>query len=83
MADVLGMPLHQVAESEIGCALGAARLARLAAGAQLASLGAAGARAHASSPHRERARRCTPTRHRRWQEPRISPLSAFARSASS
>jgi xylulokinase len=32
LADVLGIPLHQVAESDIGCALGAARLARMAAG---------------------------------------------------
>ncbi|MCW5662691.1 MAG: xylulokinase [Piscinibacter sp.] len=32
IADVLGITLHQVAESEIGCAFGAARLARMAAG---------------------------------------------------
>jgi xylulokinase len=32
LADVLGIPLYQVAESDIGCALGAARLARMAAG---------------------------------------------------
>jgi xylulokinase len=32
LADVLGVPLHQVAESDLGCALGAARLARMAAG---------------------------------------------------
>jgi xylulokinase len=32
LADILGLPLHQVAHSEIGCALGAARLARMAAG---------------------------------------------------
>jgi len=38
MADVLGITLHQVAESEIGCALGAARLARLAAGEPLSAL---------------------------------------------
>jgi xylulokinase len=30
LADILGLPLHQVAHSEIGCALGAARLARMA-----------------------------------------------------
>ncbi|MFN4120332.1 xylulokinase [Acidovorax sp.] len=36
MADVLGMPLHQVTGSQHGCALGAARLARVAAdGVQL------------------------------------------------
>ena len=32
LADVLGMPLHQVEGGEHGCALGAARLARAAAG---------------------------------------------------
>ncbi|MDZ7632159.1 MAG: xylulokinase [Gemmatimonadaceae bacterium] len=31
MADVLGLPLHQVAQSELGCALGAAKLAAMAA----------------------------------------------------
>jgi xylulokinase len=31
MADVLGIPLHRVAQSEIGCAMGAARLAAMAA----------------------------------------------------
>jgi len=36
LADVLGLPLHQVAESDIGCALGAARLARMAAGESIA-----------------------------------------------
>lgn len=35
LADVLGLPLHHVAESEHGGALGAARLARMAAGAGL------------------------------------------------
>jgi xylulokinase len=35
LADVLGITLHQVAESEHGCALGAARLARMAAGGGL------------------------------------------------
>jgi len=37
MADVLNITLHQVAESEIGCALGAARLARMAAGEPLSA----------------------------------------------
>ncbi|MBV8504120.1 MAG: xylulokinase [Paucibacter sp.] len=37
MADVLGITLHQVAESDIGCALGAARLARMAAGEPLSA----------------------------------------------
>ncbi|MFT3955019.1 MAG: xylulokinase [Piscinibacter sp.] len=36
LADVLGIPLHQVAESDIGCALGAARLARMATGEGIA-----------------------------------------------
>ena len=36
LADVLGIPLHQVAESDMGCALGAARLARMAAGDSIA-----------------------------------------------
>ena len=36
IADVLGIPLHQVAESDIGCALGAARLARMAVGESIA-----------------------------------------------
>jgi xylulokinase len=40
MADVLGMPLHTLASSEIGCAMGAARLAFLAAtGSDAAALG--------------------------------------------
>ncbi len=34
LADVLGMPLHQIEGGEHGCALGAARLARTAAGAE-------------------------------------------------
>jgi xylulokinase len=32
LADILDLPLHQVAHSDLGCALGAARLARMAAG---------------------------------------------------
>jgi xylulokinase len=32
LADILDLPLHQVAHSELGGALGAARLARMAAG---------------------------------------------------
>jgi xylulokinase len=71
LADVLGMPLHQVAESEIGCALGAARLARMAAGD---SIGVAppAHRLHTYEPrpaqvamHRER--------HAHWQ--RLYPLA--------
>ena len=35
LSDVLGMTLHQIADSDHGCALGAARLGRLAAGDDL------------------------------------------------
>jgi len=75
MADVLNLPLHQVAESEIGCALGAARLARLAAGAPLGSLQRP-ARVRSFEPRVARAR-IHAERHRRWQG-LYSPLSAFA-----
>jgi xylulokinase len=76
MADVLNMPLHQVAESEIGCALGAARLARLAAGEPLSSLNRA-SRVRTFEPGPDRAA-LHAQRHRRWQL-LYSPLSAFAR----
>ena len=39
LADILDLPLHQVAHSDIGCALGAARLARMAAGEGQAVVG--------------------------------------------
>lgn len=75
MADVLNLPLHRVAESDIGCALGAARLAQLALGLPLdqvrkpARLGTFAPRPERAALHAER--------HRRWQTlyPR---LSAFA-----
>jgi xylulokinase len=76
MADVLDLPLHQVAESEIGCALGAARLARLAAGAPLSGLRPP-ARLRTFEPRADRAR-SHHERHRRWQG-LYSGLSAFAR----
>jgi xylulokinase len=76
MADVLDLPLHQVAESEIGCALGAARLARLAAGTPLASLRRP-ARVRTFAPRRERAALYA-ERHRRWQT-LYPPLSGLAR----
>ena len=76
MADVLGIPLHRVAESEIGCALGAARLARLAAGAPLASL-TRPARAGTFEPRADRAA-LHAERHRHWQA-LYRPLGAFAR----
>ncbi len=78
MADVLNVPLHQVAESDIGCALGAARLAQLAAGLPLSDL---------KKPQRLRSFTPRPAqaalhaqRHRKWQS-LYTPLSAFARSA--
>jgi xylulokinase len=76
MADVLDLPLHTVAESEIGCALGAARLARLAAGVPLASLKRP-ARVRSFEPRPDRAR-LHAERHRRWQT-LYPPLGAFAR----
>ena len=76
MVDVLNLPLHQVAESEIGCALGAARLARLAAGAPLSSL-TRPARQRTFAPRARQAQEHA-QRHRRWQT--LYPaLSAYAR----
>jgi xylulokinase len=76
MADVLNLALHQVAESEIGCALGAARLARLAAGERADSLRkpkrlrSFEPRAGAAALHAQR--------HSQWQ--RLYPLARdFAR----
>jgi xylulokinase len=76
VADVLALPLHQVAESDVGCALGAARLARMAAGDDLSVARAAKRlrtfepRAAASAMHAER--------HRHWQ--RLYPFARdFAR----
>ena len=76
MADVLNVPLHQVAESEIGCALGAARLARMAAGTPLSSLRKP-ARLRSFEPRAGHAA-LHAERHRRWQS-LYAPLSAFAR----
>ncbi|APV52252.1 xylulokinase [Betaproteobacteria bacterium GR16-43] len=76
MADVLNIPLHQVAESEIGCAFGAARLARLAAGASLDGLRRP-ARVRSFEPHVDRAA-LHAQRHGHWQS--LYPaLGAFAR----
>ena len=76
MADVLGITLHQVAESEIGCALGAARLARLAAGDPLSALRKP-ARLRSYVPRLERSAEHE-RRHAHWQ--RLYPaLSGFAR----
>ncbi|QJR15236.1 xylulokinase [Usitatibacter palustris] len=76
MADVLGIPLHQVAESEIGCALGAARLARLAAGEPLSSLKRP-ARVRTFAPRADRVSLHT-ARHRHWQG-LYAALSGWAR----
>ena len=76
MADVLGIPLHQVAESEIGCALGAARLARLAAGEPLSALRKP-ERLRSFQPRPERAA-LHAKRHVHWQQ--LYPaLSGFAK----
>ncbi len=76
MADVLNIPLHQVAESDIGCALGAARLAQLAMGLPLTQLKKP-ARLHTFEPRPDRAT-LHAQRHRQWQT--LYPkLSAFAR----
>ena len=76
MADVLNLPLHQVAESDIGCAMGAARLAQLALGLPLDQLQKP-QRLRTFEPRPERAA-LHAERHRRWQT-LYSPLSAFAR----
>ena len=71
IADVLGITLHQVAESDIGCALGAARLARMAAGEGISvarpatRLRSFEPRAAESAKHAER--------HRHWQQ--LYPLA--------
>ena len=79
LADVLGMTLHQVADAEVGCALGAARLARMAAGADLSiatrprRLGSYEPNLDAAAFHDER--------HAQWQ--RLYPLARdFARAPS-
>ena len=76
MADVLGITLHQVAESEIGCALGAARLARMAAGEPLSSLKKP-QRLRSFTPRPERVAQHA-ARHAHWQK--IYPaLRGFAK----
>ncbi|HTT12938.1 MAG TPA: xylulokinase [Burkholderiaceae bacterium] len=71
IADVLGITLHQVAESEIGCALGAARLARMAAGAGL-SVARAATRLRSFEPRRA-AHAMHVERHRHWR--RLYPIA--------
>ncbi len=82
MADVLGIPLHRVAQSEIGCAMGAARLAAMAA----AGGGSDSLRAIATRPERldtfePRAEEVMRQRerHARWQS--MYPLSQAFRSS--
>jgi xylulokinase len=84
MADVLGIPLHSVTQSEIGCAVGAARLAAMAA----AGGGAATVAQFATRPERvatflpapEAAARHT-ARYEQWRS--MYPLSqAFQTSVS-
>ncbi|WP_288253126.1 xylulokinase [uncultured Hydrogenophaga sp.] len=64
LADVLGIPLHQIEDAEHGCALGAARLARAAAGG--GDDFAKPRRLRSFEPDRERRRRYEES-HRRWQ----------------
>ncbi len=65
LADVLGMPLHQVAESELGGALGAARLALMATGAGL-DVARPPRRLRTFDPRADAMRRHT-EQHARWQ----------------
>lgn len=76
MADVLDVPLHQIAESDVGCALGAARLGRLACGAPLSTIGKP-QRVRSFLPRSSQAQMYA-ERHRRWQS-LYSPLASFAR----
>lgn len=76
MADVLNVPLHQIAESDVGCALGAARLGRLAAGAPLSTIGKP-ARVRSFPPRASRVQ-LHAERYRKWQA-LYRPLASFAR----
>jgi xylulokinase len=71
IADVLGITMHQVAESDIGCALGAARLARMAAGEGL-SVARAATRLRSFEP-RPAVHAMHVERHRQWQ--RLYPMA--------
>jgi xylulokinase len=66
LADILDLPLHQVAHSELGCALGAARLARMAAGEDLAAVATKPQRLRSFEPRPAEARRHD-LRHPRWR----------------
>jgi len=71
LADALDMTLHQVAAGDFGCALGAARLARLAAGDDLSCAGKP-KRLRSFAPRPDRIARHA-ERHRAWQ--RFHPLA--------
>ena len=66
LADVLGLTLHQVAESEHGGALGAARLARMAAGGGGLEIARPARRLRSFEPH-PTATALHTERHARWQ----------------
>lgn len=66
LADVLALPLHQVADSEHGCALGAARLARMAAGGGGLEIARPARRLRTFEPRPTAAARHR-ERHPRWQ----------------
>lgn len=76
MADVLDMSLHVVTQSEIGCAVGAARLAamaKLGGGADtVARVATKPTRLATFTPRRDEVARHT-VRHRQWQQ--LYPLS--------
>ena len=71
LADALDMTLHQVAAGDFGCALGAARLARIAAGDDVSCAGKP-MRLRSFAPRPDRVARLA-ERHRAWQ--RFHPLA--------
>ena len=73
LADVLAIPLHQVAESDFGCALGAARLARMAAGDSI-SVARPARRLHTYEPRPEQAA-IQRERYAHWQ--RLYPIAQY------
>lgn len=80
LADVLGIPLHQVADSEHGGALGAARLARMAAGGGGLEIARAPRRLRSFEP-RASAQARHQEQHLRWQQlaPQAAALACHAR----
>ena len=73
LADVLAIPLHQVAESDFGCALGAARLARMAAGDSI-SVARPARRLHTYEPRPEQVA-IQRERYAHWQ--RLYPMAQY------